>query len=130
MTEGAFIIGPNGQVTKIQGKIGKTPECPQARYRPTEVVRVRRLKFLRHLPAIGAIVVVVPPRFSPDWAWADYLGKPRPLMCQVGREIIQYIVAFEGDRTPHLLREAYLLPSAEPAATITVARGERGESDA
>ena len=117
MSDGAFLIG-NGTVMRIEGKRGKTPTCTEAKFKVRDVVRVRRLKHLRDLPEIGAIVTVIPPNYSPDWAWADTLGKPRPLMCQVGKCYVTYIVAFEGDPRPHLLREQYLLPTDEPPAEI------------
>jgi hypothetical protein len=117
MNEGAYLIG-NGQITRLEGQCGTTPECPEAKFKRCDVVRVRRLKHLKHLPERGAVVAVIPPGFSPDWAWADTLGKPRPLMCQVGARTVTCIVAFEGDPKPHLLRETYLLPTDEPAAEI------------
>jgi hypothetical protein len=120
MQDGAFLIG-NGQITKLEGLLGTTPECPEAKFKRLDVVRVRRLKHLKHLPDKGAVVTVIPPHFSPDWAWADTLGKPRPLMCQVGARVVTYIVAFEGDPKPHLLREAYLAPTNEPPAEISFA---------
>jgi hypothetical protein len=46
------------------------------------------------------------------------LGNPRPLMCQVGARHVTYIVAFEGDPRPTLLREKYLLPTREPSAEM------------
>jgi hypothetical protein len=116
--DGAFLIGPSGQLTRLEGERGTTPECPEAKFKRSDVVKVRRLKHLKHLPAIGAVVTVIPPQFSPDWAWADTLGKPRPLMCQVGARTVTYIIAFEGDPNPHLLRESYLLPTNEPPAEI------------
>jgi hypothetical protein len=117
LNEGAFLIG-NGQISRIIGERGTTPECPEAKFKKRDVVRVRRLKHLKHLPVMGAVAAVVPPGFSPDWAWADLCGKPRALMCRVPARGVTYIVAFEGDPTPHLLREAYLLPTSEPPAEI------------
>ena len=69
MSASAFLIGPGGQVTKLQGPRGTTPDCPQAKFQPNEIVRIRRLRHLRHLPEIGAIAAVIPPGFSPDHAW-------------------------------------------------------------
>ena len=117
MTDGVFLIG-RGQVLRIEGPRGTTPTAPTAKFKVRDVVKVRRLKHLRGLPEIGAIVTVIPPNFSPDWAWADTLGKPRPIMAQVGKRYVTYIVAFEGDAKPHLLREQYLLPTDEPPAEI------------
>ena len=42
-------------------------------------------------------------------------------MAQVGTKAISYIIAFEGDRKPHLLREKYLRPSNLPPAVIEFA---------
>ena len=45
---------------------------------------------------------------------------PRRLMCQVPDKAVTYLVAFEGDPKPHILREKYLLPApGELPATIT-----------
>jgi hypothetical protein len=117
MNEQAWLIG-DGQVTRIEGPRGTTPECPEALFRKGDVVRVRRLSHLKHLPEIGAVASVIPPGFSPDWAWADLCGRPRPLMHQVPSKHISYIVAFENDRRPHLLREKYLRPSGLPPTEI------------
>ena len=113
----AFIIG-NGQITRIEGERGTTPPCPEAVFKVNDVVRVRRLNHLKHLPELGAIAAVIPPGFSPDWAWADLCGRPRPLLAQVGTKHVSYIVGFEGDPRPHLLREKYLRPSREAPAEI------------
>jgi hypothetical protein len=117
VSEGAWLIG-NGQILKLEGERGVTPECPEALFKVRDVVRVRRLKHLRHLPAIGAVCAVIPPGFSPDWALDDLWGRPRRLMHAVGARTITYIVAFEGDRRPHLLREKYLRKSDSPPAEI------------
>ena len=118
----AFIFGPGGQMARMEGPLGVTPDCPAAKFKKNEVVRVRRLKHLRHLPERGAVVAVVPPGFSPDHAWDDLRGQPRRLMHQVPARIVTYIVAFEGDQTPHLLRESYLLPApGEPPAEVAFA---------
>lgn len=120
MDDGVFLIG-SGQITRLKGPRGTTPGCPEALFKVNEVVKIRRLKHLKHLPDIGAIAAVVPPHFSPDWAWADLCGKPRPLLCQVPAKHVSYIVAFEGDARPNLMREKYLKPSGLPAAEIKFA---------
>jgi hypothetical protein len=117
VSESVFLIG-NGEITRIEGSRGVTPECPEALFKLRETIRVRRLSHLRHLPEIGAVVAIVPPGFSPDWAWADLCGRPRPLMHQVPSRHISYIVAFENDKTPHLLREKYLRKSDLPPADV------------
>jgi hypothetical protein len=84
----------------IRARDGTTPNAPGAKFKT------------------GDVVTVIPLGFSPDWAWADTLGNPRPLMCQVGARHVTYIVAFEGDPRPTLLREKYLLPTREPSAEM------------
>ena len=115
----AYLIG-NGQMIELRGETGITPPEPKARFKAGETVKVRRLKHLLHLPEIGAVAAVVPIGYSPDWAWADLHKKPRPPMAQVGRRIVQYIVAFEGDTRPHLLSEKALKPSGLPPADIQI----------
>ena len=123
---GAFLIG-NGQITRIEGPRGTTPECPEAKFKKRDVVRVRRLKHLNHLPEMGAVVAVVPPGFSPDHAWDDLHGRPRRLMYQAPSRHIMYILAFANGTAPNLLREAYLLPTNEPPADIRLAGDTKGE---
>ena len=43
----AFILGPGGRITPLQGPRGTTPECPEAKFKKSDVVRIRRLKHLR-----------------------------------------------------------------------------------
>lgn len=114
-----YIFGPGGLVGRLQGPHGVTPECPEAKFKTREVVHVRRLKHLRHLPARGAVVAVIAPGFSPDHAWDDLRGRPRRLMAQVPARAVTYIIAFEGDTSPHLMRERDLLPApGEPLADV------------
>ena len=126
MTEGVFIIGPSGQMNKLVGTIGVTPECPKAMFRKLDVVRLRRRKHLSGFPPVAAIVAVVPPGFSPDWAMDDLWGEPRRLMHRVGALKITYIVAFEGNPVPYLLHERDLLPTGERCDPIILKR-EQGE---
>jgi hypothetical protein len=121
MSEGAFIIGPGGRMTHIEGARGTTPPCPEAMFKPNDVVRVRRLRHLRHLPVLGAIAVVVPPGFSADHAWDDFCGRPRRLMHVAPSARVYYIVGFEGDPAPHLLPERALMPSGEARAEVKLA---------
>jgi hypothetical protein len=107
----AFLIG-NGQITRLQGVIGETPPCPEAKFKPRDVVKIRRLKHLRHLPEIAVVVCVVPPGFSPDWAWADLHKRPRPLMHQVPARQIKYFVGMENGETM-LIREQWLKATGE-----------------
>ncbi len=97
---------------------GKTPPCPDAKFKRGDMVRRRKLKWLAHLPEICAIVAPVPPGFPPEYALADISGRPRPLMVSTESRALRYIVAFEGDETPHLLPERVLLPTDLPKAEI------------
>lgn len=115
-----FILGPNGQISTLQGPRGTTPECPEALFKKNDVVRLRNKKHLYGLPRVGAVAAVIPKGFSPDWAMADLHGKPRPLMCQVGARSVTYIIGFEGIRTPYLFKECDLRPSGLPPAEITI----------
>ena len=117
MSEGAFLIG-NGQITRIEGQRGTTPDCPEALFKKTSVVRLRRRKHLSHLPEKGAVVAVVPPGFSPDHALDDLWGRPRRLMHQVPAKKVTYIIAFEGDTKPHLMHERDLIATDDPPAEI------------
>ena len=102
----------------LQGARGTTPPCPEAKFAVQDVVKVKRRKHLAHLPSIGAIVAVVPPGFSPDWALADAAGEPRPLMCLAGEKKVTYIVAFENDLAPHLMREEDLLSTGQKSLPV------------
>jgi hypothetical protein len=107
----------------LEGPRGVTPPCLTAKFKINDVVRTRRLKHLGDLAGrLCAIAAVVPPSFSPDWALADLRGSPRPLMAEVGRHYVTYLVVFEGERQLWLIREAYLLPTGKPAANIVVER--------
>lgn len=97
---------------------GITPACPEAKFSPGDVVQVRRLRHLRHLPEQGAVAVMVPPGFPPEWAMADARGELRPLMTTQPHRTVTYVVAFEGDRVPHLLRESDLKPTGLPKVQV------------
>lgn len=97
---------------------GETPPCPQARFKPGDVVKVRRLHFLKHLPDRAAVALVVPPGVPPEYVMADAHGRPRPLMVTRRTRTVRYIVAFDGDPTPHLLQEKFLAPSREPPVPV------------
>lgn len=117
MSDNAYLIG-NDQIIKLEGPRGTTPECPEAKFKRSAVVKVRRLKHLQHLPEFGAVVGIVPPGFSSDHAWDDLCGRPRRLMCQVPSRKIQYIIAFEDDPVPHVILESALLPTDQPTAEV------------
>lgn len=119
MTE-AFLIG-GGKVHRLIGERGDTPPCPEAKFKRGDVVKVRRNRAVGHFPAELVVLVAIPPGFSPDDAMADLMGRPRPMMKQVGRRVITYILCREGDHTPYSCRERDLLPSGkEPIEIGTV----------
>lgn len=113
----AFLIG-GGQIRRLIGQRGETPPCPEARFKRGDVVKVRRNKRVGHFPPELVVLVAVPPGFSPDDALADLVGKPRPLMKQVGSRTITYILCREADQTPYLCRENDLLPSGKSPVEI------------
>ncbi len=117
MENQAFIIG-NGQIHRIIGERGTTPPCEAAKFKRGDVVKVRNLKYLSHFPREAVIAAVIPPHFSPDHAFADLMGEPRPLMAQVGARGITYILVNEGDPKPYLAREKHILPSGKPPVEI------------
>lgn len=109
----AFIIG-NGQVTRIEGQRGTTPDCPEAKFERGDVVKVSRRQGCAHMPAELIVAMAIPPGFSPDFALSDLVGEPRPLMHRVGCRTISYILVREDDPKPYLLNERDLRPSNKP----------------
>ena len=123
----AYLIG-NGQITRLEGPRGETPPCPEAKWQKGDVVEARKLRGLRIAGQRGAVAAVVPPGFSPDWAFADLKGEPRPFMHQVPLRVVSYILAMEGGGAA-LVRERYLRGTGERAEVIiqraaTSAEGE------
>src|ERR1700688_1990850 len=120
MAHEAFLIG-GGQIHRIVGERGETPPCPDAKFKRGDIVKVRRNKTVGHFPSELVVLVAIPPGFSPDDAIADLLGKPRPLMKQVGSRRIRYILCRESDTTPYCCGEHDILPSGkEPIEIGTV----------
>lgn len=119
----ALLIG-GGQVHRIIGPRGETPACPEARFNRGDVVKVSRRKDVAHFPAELIVAVAVPPGFSPDWAMADLVGEPRPLMHQVGARAITYILLRENDPKTYLLRERDMRPSGKEPVEIGTIRRE------
>jgi hypothetical protein len=98
-----------------------TPPCPEAKFKRGDVVKVRRNQAVGHFPPELIVLVAVPPGFSTDDAMADLVGKPRPLMKQVGSRKIKYILCCESGGTVYLCGERDLLPSGkEPVEVGTV----------
>jgi hypothetical protein len=120
--EQAFLIGC-GQIHRLIGERGETPPCPEARFKRGDVVKVRRNRAVGHFPPELIVLVAVPPGFSPDDAMADLVGEPRPLMKQVGRRAVTYILCQEDSPKVYSCRERDLLPSGkEPVEIGTVSR--------
>lgn len=120
--EQAFLIG-GGQIHRITGARGETPPCPEARFKRGDVVKVRRNRAVGHFPPELIVLVAVPPGFSPDDAMADLVGEPRPMMKQVGRRVVTYILCQEDSPKVYSCRERDLLPSGkEPVEIGTVSR--------
>ena len=116
-----LVIGPHGQMARLEGPTGPTPPCSEAKFKVGDVLRVRRRKHLgNYRGQLCAVAAVVPPNYSPDWAMADLRGRPRPLMAAVGRNCVQYIVGFEESRTPLLIREKYLVESGESPTVVQI----------
>lgn len=110
---------------------GETPPCPQAKFRPGNMVRTRKLKWLREAAGrTGSIAAVVPPGFPPEYAIADAAGRARPLMISQERSFVQYIVAFAGDGRPWLIREKALLPTDLPDAPVAWSAQSTGDAPA
>lgn len=103
---------------------GETPLCEGAVYNPGEVVKVRRTKALRHFPEELVVLKAVPPGFPADYALADLVGEPRPLMITAPKRCITYILCRDGDTTPYVAREKDLLPSGKPPFEIGTVRRE------
>jgi hypothetical protein len=120
--EQVFLIG-SGQIHRITGARGETPSCPEVRFKRGDVVKVRRNRAVGHFPPELIVLVAVPPGFSPDDAMADLVGEPRPLMKEVGRRAVTYILCQEDSPKVYLCRERDLLSSGkEPVEIGTVSR--------
>ena len=79
-------------------------------------------EILLDYPEELVILVAVPPGFPSDYALADLLGEPRPLMIRGSRRIVSYILCREGDTTPYCLKESDLRPTGESVEIGTVSR--------
>lgn len=129
MENEAFLFGA-GRVYCIEGERGETPPCPEARFQRGDVVKVRRNKSVGRFPPELVVLAALPPRFSPDDALADLVGRPRPLMKRVGRRGITYILAQEGNSTPYYCRERDILPSGkEPVEIGSIRAGPDARKD-
>jgi hypothetical protein len=97
---------------------GETPPCEGAIFKRGDVVTLRRRRRLSHLPSEAVVAVAIPPHFPPEYALADLLGEPRPLMITRGLRCISYILVNDGDPKPYHLRERDLLPTGKPPVEI------------
>lgn len=93
---------------------GTTPACPQAKYHCGDVMRWGKLE--------AAIIGIVPPGFSAEYALADLLGEPRPLMIRREKRCVCYILAREGDPSPYLVAESRLRPTGQTVEIGTISR--------
>ena len=107
---------------------GETPVYPGALYRVGDVVRVRRLKHLRALPAVGVVAVVVPPDWPPEYALADATGNPRPLIISQPHRTLSYLVGFEGQPRAVHLRQTELRRTGN-VAKVSWQSGDADKTD-
>lgn len=97
---------------------GTTPDCPQAKFKRGDVVQGRG--------GFEAIVAVaVPPRFPSEYALADLVGNPRPLMISEPSRSVSYILVRENDPSPYWRTEGQLRPSGKPPVEIGAVSMER-----
>lgn len=122
-----FIIG-GGQIHRVIGPRGETPPCAGAKFKRGDVVKIRNTAGLRHFPREAVVAAVIPPGFSPDHALADLVGKPRPMMAQVGRRVVTYILVRENDPKPYLVRERDILPSGKEPVEIGAVKREGADT--
>lgn len=96
-----------------------TPSCPEAIFKPGDVVKIRPLKSLQHFPSEAIVAVAVPPGFPGEYALADLLNEPRPAGdITKPRKVISYILVREGDRVPYHANEGHLMPSGKPPVEL------------
>lgn len=111
---------------------GETPPCPDARYKPGDLVKVRRTKALADFPPEMVVLKAVVAGFPVDYALADLVGDPRPVLIRAPRRCIQYILC-EADKepaTPYVCRESDLLPSGKEGFEIGNVSRESGSGGA
>ncbi len=101
---------------------GETPPCPEAKFARGAVVNVRKRKHLAGLPRELVALVAVPPNFPGEYALADLLGEPRPLMIEEPSRAVSYICCREGDTTPYHIREVDLVATGDKVEIGTISR--------
>lgn len=104
-------LGHNTLLVNHAG-FGVTPPCPQAKFRVGQVLKASGRK------EMCCVAAIVPPGFPADYALADLLKRPRPLMIMKERRTITYIVGFVGDPVPYLYPESRLRPTNERDASV------------
>lgn len=116
----------NGNVLIVENAgYGTTPACPSAQFVPGDIVKISRRKALAHFSAEAVVIGVIPPGISAEYALADLLGEPRPLLVTVGKRRVRYILANEGDKRSYLVDERDLRPSGKERVDIgSVKRAE------
>jgi hypothetical protein len=105
---------------------GSTPPWLSARFSKGDVVSVSRGEATGHFPPEMIVIGIVPPWFPVEYALADLLMEPRPLMITKEKRVGQYIlIENESSRSPFVCPERYLKPSGKPSIEIgTIKREE------
>lgn len=97
---------------------GTTPSYMNAKFKNGDVVKVKNIKRLAHFPREAIVAVCIPPNFPAEYALADLLNEPRPLMITKPMRSVSYILVREGDPKPYCVRESDLFPSGKPSVEI------------
>ncbi len=104
-------LGHNTMLVNHAG-YGVTPECLEAKFHTGQVLKAKGRK------EFCSVAAIVPPGFAADYALADLLKNPRPLMISRPLRCISYIVGFVGDPVPYVYRERNLKATAEPDSMV------------
>jgi hypothetical protein len=97
---------------------GETPACAEAKFKRGDVVKLRNRAHLAALPRELVVAVAVPPGFAAEYALADLLSEPRPLMISRPRRVVSYVLVREGDPKPYQVLERDLVASGKPSIEI------------
>lgn len=109
---------------------GETPPCPDAKFKPGNIVEVSRRKALADWPGEMVVLKAIPPGFPADYALADLVGEPRPLMIQAPRRCITYVCC-EPDKepaSPYVVKERDLRASDKQGFEIGTVSRQTGEA--
>lgn len=118
-----MLLNGNALIVTDAGR-GETPPCLDAKFKPGDVVKRRKMRAVAHMPEEFVVAVACPPGFPIEYALADLVGEARPLMITRPRPKLQYVLVRENDPTPYCLPERYLLPSGKPSIEIGTCRRE------